>query len=395
MHQPRDGRVHVPTNRQPPARPADDPDPPGGTDVPYPRRSSRRFAGEGTGRHSGFDRPETDAGTGPTVGYYSAAAPQRPAPSAGRAPGAGPAARSSGNPAGRWSEPYPEHRRGNASQPDPASARRDADDDWDTQVFSLLPDRASASAADGHRDRPPQRPRQSYLDEREDTGPPDGAARTEAGLARQVAAIASLAAGVVHVFATPTHWQEWTLAGAFFATAAGFQLLWGLLALPIGNVFIRVTGLLANIGLLGLWAVSRWYGVPFGPHAGVPEAFGAADLIVAAMEVAIVVGLLWSLLPRERHGVLSVGGHRAVVVLAFVVLGAMAVPGSTAALEHSHSHDSETADHEDDGHDHEHGTDGTADMESPADSEGSSPPEQGTSEPAEEDHTHAPGEEHD
>ncbi|MDA1368598.1 hypothetical protein [Glycomyces algeriensis] len=207
-----------------------------------------------------------------------------------------------------------------------------------------------------------------------------------------MAAIASLAAGVVHVFATPAHWGEWPLAGAFFAASAGFQLLWGVLSFPIGNVFLRVAGILANLGILGLWGVSRVWGVPFGPHAGVPEAFGAADLITAALEVAIVVGLLWSLLPRESHGVLSVGGYRAVVVLAFVALGAIAVPGSTAALEHSHSHDPGTADHEDDGHDHEHGTDENMDMESPADTEVSADPEQ-TAE--EEDHTHAPGEEHD
>ncbi|MEU5156134.1 hypothetical protein [Glycomyces sp. NPDC021274] len=205
-----------------------------------------------------------------------------------------------------------------------------------------------------------------------------------------------MAAGVVHVFATPVHWGEWPLAGAFFAATAGFQLLWGLLAFPIGNVFLRVAGILANIGFLGLWGVSRVWGVPFGPHAGVPEAFGAADLITAALEVAIVVGLLWSLLPRESHGVLSVGGYRAVVVLAFVVLGAMAVPGSTAALEHSHSHDPGTADHEDDGHDHEHGTDENMDMDSPTNPEASTDPDQEGTPPAEEeDHTHAPGEEHD
>ncbi|MDA1361087.1 hypothetical protein O1R50_15765 [Glycomyces luteolus] len=154
-----------------------------------------------------------------------------------------------------------------------------------------------------------------------------------------------------------------------------------------------MAGIVANIGFLGLWGVSRVWGVPFGPHAGVPEAFGEADLIAAAMEVAIVVGLLWSLLPRERHGVLSAGGYRAVVVLAFVALGAMAIPGASAALEHSHSHDAGTTDGEDDGHDHEHGTDENMDMESPADSETSAEPDEGEAEPTE-DHTHAPGEEH-
>ena len=272
--------------------------------------------------------------------------------------------------------------------------RSQADDDWDTHVFSLLPARTSTTADQRDRIRPSSRA--DFLEEAADRevsahsiGP-----LTEARLARQVAAIASLTAGVVHVFATPAHWQEWPLAGAFFAATAGFQLLWGLLALRIGNGLFGLTGIAANLGFLGLWAVSRQWGVPFGPHAGVPEVFGAADLIAAAMEVAIVVGLLWSLLPRERHGVLSAGGYRTVIVLAVVVLGAMAIPGSTAALEHDH-HDAGTADPEGDGHDHEHGTGEGTDMESadPSDSEATA--DEASTEPAEEDHTHAPGEEHD
>lgn len=391
MTYPQDGRARLSSNRQTPNRRSYNAEPPAETDDQYPpRRSSRSYGGEGMEHRSGYGRPGPASGSAPTAGYYSAATPQRPVPRASR--GLATDDRPRGNAAGLWAEPYADHRRGAARPADRGWTGREVDDDWDTQVFSLLPNRASFTAGD----RTPPSSRASFLDGDEDTEEPRDAVplRTEAKLARQVAAIASLAAGVVHVFATPTHWEEWPLAGAFFAATAGFQLLWGLLAFPIGNVFLRVAGILANLGFLGLWAVSRVWGVPFGPHAGVPEVFGAADLIAAAMEVAIVVGLLWSLLPRERHGVLSRGGYRAVVVLASVALGAMAVPGSTAALEHSHSHDAGTTDSEDDGHDHEHGTDESTDMESPADSETTAEPDAEESEPAE-DHTHAPGEEHD
>lgn len=384
MNRPQDDRPYAPSNRRTPIRPAYTPDPSAATDDPYrPRRS----AGEGTGPPA-FGRPERSVDDRPSTGYYSTATRQRPAPRAGRIPEAVPAA---GDSAGLWGESYAGHPRDEAMRTDRPPGRHDADDDWDTHVFSLLPGRAAAN----ERDPSPQGPRRPTADERKDAGGPGdaGRSRTEAVLARQVAGIASLAAGVVHVFSTPTHWQEWLLAGVFFAVAAGFQLLWGLLALRIGGALFRMTGLLANLGLIGLWALTRWYGLPFGPHAGAPEAFGAADLITAAMEAAIVIGLLWSLLPRERHGVFSAGAHRAVVVLAFLVLGAMAVPGSTAALEHSHSHDPGTADHEDDGHLHEHGVDESADMNAPADAEPSAGPDQEASE--EEDHTHAPGEEHD
>lgn len=393
MTYPQDGRPQAPSNRRAQTGRPYRPEPSPGPDDSYPpRRPSQHFHSEGVERRPGSVSASDSA---PTAGYYPPATPQRPLPRAGHAASLIADGRPHGDPAGSWTDPYPDHRRAGTATADRRSDGRGSDDDWDTQVFSLLPSRASAAGSDGRGDRTPPSSRTSFLDEAPDSGDPRDSARlrTDAKLARQVAAIASLAAGVVHVFATPTHWEGWPLAGTFFAATAGFQLLWGLLAFPLGNALIRVAGLLANVGFLGLWAVSRVWGVPFGPHAGVPESFGAADLIAAAMEVAIVVGLVWSLLPRERHGLLSAGGYRAVVVLAFVALGAMAVPGASAALEHSHSHDAESNGEEDDGHDHEHGSDENMDMESPADSESTADPDAEATEPTE-DHTHAPGEEH-
>jgi hypothetical protein len=221
-------------------------------------------------------------------------------------------------------------------------------------------------------------------------------ARTDAKLARQVAAVASLAAGVVHTAATPAHWEEWILAGLFFSGTAAFQLLWGLVAIPFGNTFLRASGLLANLGILGLWALSRLNGMPFGPGAGVPEPVGTADLIAAALGTVIVAGLLWSLLPRERHGVLASAGYRAGMVVAFIAVTAAAVPGAAAALAHSHAHDgAETADHDDGaGHSHD-GDEEMMDMDSSERMDSDMSAEADESAPAEEDHTHAPGEEHD
>jgi hypothetical protein len=384
MDHPQSGRSRAPVDRREPARRYRA----AATDDRYaPQREPRSHGWEGSGSRSGFDRQVT-ASDRPTAGRYSPVTTQRTDPQ-GRARVRPSVDRRAGNLSDYWSDPYPDDRRSASRPSDRTPTSSQADDDWDTHVFSLLPSRISTTADPSDRTRPPSRAEAADAEVPADTI----GTRTEARLARQVAAIASLTAGVVHVFAAPAHWQEWPLAGAFFTATAGFQLLWGLLALRIGNGLFRLTGIAANLGFLGLWAVSRQWGVPFGPHAGVPEVFGAADLITAAMEAAIVVGLLWSLLPRERHGVLSAGGHRAAIVLAVVVLGAMAIPGSTAALEHSHGH-TESADSEGDGHDHEHGTDEGTDMESadPSDSEAT---EEASTEPAEEDHSHAPGEEHD
>jgi hypothetical protein len=385
MDHPQSGRSRAPVDRREPAAGRYRAVAADGRYAPQREPGPRGWEGSGSG--SGFDRHATEAER-PTAGYYSPATPQRTDPP-GRARVRPSTDRTAGSPSGYWADPYPDER--SASRLSGRTpTRTQADDDWDTHVFSLLPSRTSTTEP---RDQTRPSNRADFLDEAADPEAPaeTDETRTEARLACQVAAIASLAAGVIHVFATPTHWQEWPVAGAFFAATAGFQLLWGLLALRIGNGLFGLTGIAANLGFLGLWAASRQWGVPFGPHAGVPEAYGAADLIAAAMEVAIVVGLLWALLPRERHGVLSAGGYRAAIVLAIVVLGAMAFSGSSAALQHSHSHDAETAGPEDDGHHHDHGAD--EESADPSDSEATA--DEASTEPAEEDHTHAPGEEHD
>ncbi|WP_199037241.1 hypothetical protein [Glycomyces salinus] len=242
---------------------------------------------------------------------------------------------------------------------------------------------------------PPRPPGPGEAEEPE----PQGRRRTDASLLRTVAAIASLAAGAIHIAATPPHWGEWLMAGLFFAGTAAFQIVWGLVALRFGNLFIRVVGLLANLGFLGVWALSRAQGMPFGPAAGVPEAVGVADLLAAALEIAVVAGLSLSLLPREREGRVAAAGYWAAVVVAFLAFGAAGAQGSVSALEHSHSHGEEGGHGGGDGHDHDHGDEemGTDEPtgETPSDSQAPSDADDEESPAEEHDHTHAPGEEHD
>ncbi|MCH7233006.1 hypothetical protein L0U85_19415 [Glycomyces sp. L485] len=224
--------------------------------------------------------------------------------------------------------------------------------------------------------------------------------RTETRLARVMAALASAAAGIIHAAAVDPHWSEWALAGLLFLGMAFFQIAWAALIIPFGNRFMSVAGVMANLGFLGLWGLSRIRGVPFGPHANVPEAVGVADALTTALEVVVIVSLLWSLLPRERHGVLSAAGYRAAVAVAVLALGTAVMPGVASALQHAHSHE-ETEEGHDDGHDHDHGTENDADMdemngemtEETGEDMSESPSD--TAPDEEEDHTHAPGEEHD
>lgn len=256
----------------------------------------------------------------------------------------------------------------------------------------------SLGATETGRPNPPPRPPEPGGADEPD---PRGRRRTDASLLCAIAAVASLAAGAIHIAATPPHWGEWLMAGLFFAGAAAFQILWGLLAFVVGIGFIRAAGLLANLGFLGVWAYSRAQGMPFGPAAGVPEAVGVADLLAASLEAVVVICLSLSLLPRERDGRVASAGYWAAVVVAFLVFGAAGAQGSVSALEHSHSHGhGEEGGHGGgDGHDHDHGDEetGTEEPTGEAPSDGRSPSDAADEEsPAEEeDHTHAPGEEHD
>ncbi|WP_051815939.1 hypothetical protein [Glycomyces tenuis] len=174
----------------------------------------------------------------------------------------------------------------------------------------------------------------------------------------------------------------------FFLAVACFQLYWAALTVPFGNAFLSVAGVWANLGFLGLWGLSRSRGVSFGPHTNVPEAVEAADALTAALELAVIIGTLWTFLPREHHGVPSAAGYRFAASLAALTLGVTVMPGVSSALNHGgdgHSHE-ETGD----GHDHDTETvpdmdEVTVELSEPTSTAG---PDE------EEGHTHAPGEEH-
>jgi hypothetical protein len=162
--------------------------------------------------------------------------------------------------------------------------------------------------------------------------------RTDTELARIVAGLASLAAGIIHIGATPGHWDEWQAAGLFFAGTAAFQVLWSGLVVAVGGRFLAAVGILGSLGVLGAWAVSRRWGVPFGPHADVPEAVGLADTLATLLAGVVTAVMLWSLLPRERNGVLSAGGYRLATIGALLVMATAAVTGTVDAMGPGHSH---------------------------------------------------------
>ena len=127
------------------------------------------------------------------------------------------------------------------------------------------------------------------------------------------AAVFSLLAAGIHLWAMPEHFEEWWGYGTFFLVSAVVQGAYAaaLLRWPPGRALLLL-GLWGNLSIVALYLVTRTVGIPFfGPHAGEVEGIGAADLSATAAEFALIAVLgavLLRGLPRER-----------VVVLLFVL----------------------------------------------------------------------------
>jgi hypothetical protein len=94
----------------------------------------------------------------------------------------------------------------------------------------------------------------------------------------------------------PEHFAEWWGYGAFFLVAATAQAVYAVL-LPRGQPsWLLWAGIVGNLAIIALWAVTRTVGIPFfGPHAGEVEEIGAIDVvskIVEAFLIAVLVVVL-------------------------------------------------------------------------------------------------------
>jgi FtsP/CotA-like multicopper oxidase with cupredoxin domain len=116
------------------------------------------------------------------------------------------------------------------------------------------------------------------------------------------AAALSLIAALMHAWAMPEHFAEWWGYGTFFLITAAAQACYGLALLRWRSRVLLLLGVVGNVTVVSLWAMTRTVGIPFfGPHAGEVEAVGALDLLATAAELALVTVLLAALLPSARH----------------------------------------------------------------------------------------------
>ena len=122
------------------------------------------------------------------------------------------------------------------------------------------------------------------------------------------AAVASVAAGMVHATAAGNHAGDDTLVRLFARTAAA-QAAWGLIALTWPMRAVVWAGVARNAVFVGAWLLSRTVGLPLVDSLRGVEPAGTQDVIAAALGATAVAAALLSVVqpvrtrnPRDRLG---------------------------------------------------------------------------------------------
>jgi hypothetical protein len=142
----------------------------------------------------------------------------------------------------------------------------------------------------------------------------------------------SLIAGLIHLWVTPEHFEEWWGYGTFFLVAALAQVVYVPLLLRWPNRSVLLLGIAGNSAIVLLYLFTRVVGVPlFGPEAGEVEGVGIIDVCATMSEAAIVVAfgalLLWRLAGERTtliglvlSAILLVGAHLPHLLLLLALL---------------------------------------------------------------------------
>jgi hypothetical protein len=156
-------------------------------------------------------------------------------------------------------------------------------------------------------------------------------------------ALCSLGAAAIHFGVLGEHLDEALAFGIFFAVVGWAQALWstGILLAPGRRLVLA--GLVGNLTLIAVWALSRTVGVPVGPEPWTREELGASDLTATFLELLVVIGCSVVLVrgtdrsarSRVRAGPVMIAGLT-VAVLTGVAIGAGTGHVHTAERAHDH-----------------------------------------------------------
>ena len=146
-----------------------------------------------------------------------------------------------------------------------------------------------------------------------------------------IASAAAAGSALVHFAVAPEHFAEWWGFGLFFVICAEVQLGWALLLRRTHGARMLVAGLAGSLLLVGLWALSRTAGLPFGPEPGVAEEIGIPDLVSVALELLTAAACASALVAPGRFAVRIGPVVRPLAVVLAVALTAWALAAVGAA----------------------------------------------------------------
>lgn len=106
---------------------------------------------------------------------------------------------------------------------------------------------------------------------------------------RGLLAALATGAGVIHLAMAGEHFDVSAAHGGFFAAVGWLQLAWAVALVVRPERRIVLAGAALSVAVLGVWAVSRLWGVPVGPGAGEPEPVDLADGLASGFEAAIAL----------------------------------------------------------------------------------------------------------
>jgi hypothetical protein len=170
--------------------------------------------------------------------------------------------------------------------------------------------------------------------------------RTVGRYLRWLLAALSVGAGVIHFSVSGEHYDMSLLHGSFFAVVAWLQIAWAVGVILSPSRRLLTAGIVLNAGVIGVWAMSRIWGVPVDPQSWTPEPVALADALSSGFEAGIVLISLAVLVRpalasqrlRPSFGAPAFG----VAVLGVAVVSSMAVAPAFAS-DHHHGSSEEAA----------------------------------------------------
>jgi hypothetical protein len=144
-----------------------------------------------------------------------------------------------------------------------------------------------------------------------------------------VIALASIAAGAIHIAAAATIARGNAQSEAFFGVVAAAEIVWGLLTLVWAPRWWLVLGALGNAVVVATWIVSRTVALPFGPYAHVVLPVGFPDVVATILGAVTAIGA--AVLALRGSGATRAATRvRGFALAAAVVIGALGIAGSVS-----------------------------------------------------------------